>query len=144
MLTIQLSTEPGDRMINVTEAIRTFVRSSQVKRGLCHVFVPHTTAGICLNSAADLATPQDILETLRQLVPTRIDFKHQFDTPADAAGHVKSALIGQSVVLPIQNGELVSANHSILFCEFDGPRQRKCYVTIVEENPLVPTQEIRL
>jgi len=65
-------------------------------------------------------------------VPKRIDFAHQYDTPADAAGHIKAALIGHSVTLTITRGDLaLGGSQSILFYEFDGPRRRQVQVKII-------------
>lgn len=144
MLTIHLHSQSGNQMIDLSDTVRSYVRASHIERGLCHIFVPHTTAAITLNSAADAGTAQDILDELCKLVPTRVDFKHQFDTPSDAAGHIKSSLIGNSVSVPVRDGELVSGNYSILFCEFDGPRQRRVLVTLINTGSLAPDSEIRL
>jgi secondary thiamine-phosphate synthase enzyme len=65
-------------------------------------------------------------------VPTRVDFKHQYDTPADAAGHVKAALIGHSVLIVIDQGQLLlGGSQSILFYEFDGPRERQAQIKVI-------------
>ena len=96
------------------------------------MIVPHTTAAITINSALDPTTPLDIVDELRRIVPTRVDFRHQYDTPADAAGHVKATLVGHSVLLVIDNGDLlIGGSQSILFCEFDGPRSRRVQVKVM-------------
>lgn len=66
---------------------------------------------------------------------TRVDFKHQHDTPEDAAGHVKSTLIGPSLTFIIENGKLLLGHsQGIYFLEFDGPRNRECYLKILAEK----------
>jgi thiamine phosphate synthase YjbQ (UPF0047 family) len=81
---------------------------------------------------AELTSIQD---EIRRLIPTRVDFKHQHDTPEDAAGHVKSTLIGPSMTFIIENGELLLGHsQGIYFLEFDGPRNRECIVKILEEK----------
>ena len=121
-------------LINVTELVRERVRGSQIRSGICMVFSPHTTAGLTLNSASDPATADDIVEGLDRLVPTRVNFHHTLDTPGDAAGHVKLAMVGNSVLVPIQEGDLMLGHsQSILFCEFDGPRDREVQILIVAE-----------
>jgi secondary thiamine-phosphate synthase enzyme len=110
------------------------VKESGVADGLCVVFVPHTTAGLVLNSGADPATAADIGAELRRLVPTRVDFQHTYDTPADAAGHVKVALTGVSLSLIVAGGELVlGRSQSLMLVEFDGPRQRKVLVRVMAD-----------
>jgi secondary thiamine-phosphate synthase enzyme len=132
LITLSLSTPPGDGLVDITGQVREAVRQSGVQSGLCAVIVPHTTAAVTINSALDEATPRDLIADVRRLVPTRVDFQHQYDTPADAAGHIKAALIGHSVLLAIENGDLVlGGSQSILFFEFDGPRQRRVQVKVV-------------
>ncbi len=127
------STQPSE-LINVTDRVREIVRASQVKAGLCMIYSPHTTAGVTLNSASDPATAEDIVEGLDRLVPTRVNFRHTLDTPGDAAGHVKLVLIGNSVLVPIQESDLyLGHSQAILFCEFDGPRDREVQVLVVAE-----------
>lgn len=131
--TLTLATSKGDALIDITAQVREVVTSSGLQGGLCVLFVPHTTAAITLNSAIDSATAQDIIADVNRLVPKRVDFLHQYDTPADAAGHVKAALIGHSVTLIVAAGRLLlGSSQSILFYEFDGPRQRQVHVKLIE------------
>ena len=130
--TVKLETPGGDALLDITKEMRQVVSDSGVKSGLCAIIVPHTTAGITINSGMDPATPTDILADLKRLVPTRVDFVHQYDTPADAAGHIKATLVGNSLTLPIDEGELlVGWSQSIMFYEFDGPRSRTIQVKII-------------
>lgn len=133
MLTqLNIDTPRGEALIDITKDLHDLVGRSSVADGLCVLFVPHTTAAITINSALDPATPQDILHDLRRMVPTRVDFNHQYDTPADAAGHIKAALIGHSITLILAGGKLVlGGSQSVLFCEFDGPRKRQVRVKIM-------------
>lgn len=129
---VALATPRGESVTNITAQVEDIVRQSGVRDGLCVLVVPHTTAAITLNSALDEATAADILTDLQRLVPKRVDFAHQYDTPADAAGHVKAALIGHSVTLIVADGALaLGSSQSILFCEFDGPRPRRVQVKLL-------------
>jgi secondary thiamine-phosphate synthase enzyme len=131
--TLSLTTPRGDSLIDMTAQVREVVASSGLQGGLCVLFVPHTTAAITLNSALDSATAQDIIADMNRLVPKRVDFLHQYDTPADAAGHIKAALIGHSVTLIIAEGRLLlGGSQSVLFYEFDGPRQRQVHIKLIE------------
>lgn len=130
--TIDLTTPDGEALLDITAQAREIVHNSGVDEGLCVLIVPHTTAAITLNSALDPATAADIIGDLQRLVPKRVDFAHQYDTPADAAGHIKVALIGHSVTLAITRGDLaLGGSQSILFYEFDGPRRRQVQVKII-------------
>jgi len=129
---LHIQTPDGDALVDVTAQIKQAVRESAVRDGLCALIVPHTTAAITINSALDAATATDILADMKRLVPTRLDFAHQYDTPADAAGHIKATLVGQHVMLVISEGELLlGGSQSLLFYEFDGPRRRQIQVKIV-------------
>ncbi|MFQ3567818.1 MAG: secondary thiamine-phosphate synthase enzyme YjbQ [Aggregatilineales bacterium] len=137
LMTIELHTPRGDALVDITERVRAIVAEavsrSHIEEGLCILFVPHTTAAITINSALDPATPQDIIADLNRLVPKRVDFAHQYDTPADAAGHIKAALIGHDLTLIISEGKLLlGGSQSILFYEFDGPRARRVQVKIMK------------
>ena len=135
LTTIELQTPPGESLTNVTDRVQAAVKASGVAEGICVVFAPHTTAGLTLNSGMDPATDADLVSELHRLVPTRVDFKHIYDTPADAAGHIKATLVGASLSLIVSKGELILGNsQSLLFFEFDGPRARKVLVQIISDN----------
>ena len=130
---IPVSTSKGDSMNLITDQVQEIVHDSGIKSGVCFLVVPHTTAAITINSYLDTATMQDIVEDVRRLVPTRTDFHHIFDTPADAAGHIKATLIGNSETVLIEDGKLVLGHSQGLFLyDFDGPRQRRVLVKILE------------
>lgn len=138
LVKLDLLTPPGETLINITDKIRDGIKQSKIKKGICLVFVPHSTAGVTINSAMDPSTAEDILNIVEQLVPRRLDYKHQFDTPADAAAHIKSSLIGASVSLIISYGDLLlGRSQSVLFCEFDGPRPRNVYLQIIPDSQKV-------
>jgi secondary thiamine-phosphate synthase enzyme len=130
--TLEIETPAGESLLDITPQVRDAIRVLGVAEGVCVLVVPHTTAAITLNSAADGATMADIRGELQRLVPKRVDFVHQYDTPADAAGHVKAVLVGQSITLVVAGGDLaISASQSVLFYEFDGPRKRRVQVKII-------------
>jgi secondary thiamine-phosphate synthase enzyme len=131
--TVSLETGLGDTLTDVTEQVRGLVKESGVQSGVCFLVVPHTTAAITINSGLDPSTPKDIVADVRRLVPTRTDFHHIVDTPSDAAAHVKASLVGNSEIVLIEEGDLVFGHsQSLLFFDFDGPRQRRVMVKIIE------------
>ena len=130
---VKFDTPRGDALVDITAQVGQVVAESGIQAGLCALVVPHTTAGITINSGLDPATPDDIVADLKRLVPTRVDFVHQYDTPADAAGHIKATLVGHSLTLVIDDGKLLLGHsQSIMFYEFDGPRHRQVQVKILE------------
>ncbi|MGB9810064.1 MAG: secondary thiamine-phosphate synthase enzyme YjbQ, partial [Caldanaerobacter sp.] len=121
MRSIYVNTPAREVMIDITREVQEEVKGSGVKEGICTVFVPHTTAGITINENADPTVKEDILSALDKIIPN-ISFKH-LEGNSDA--HIKSSLVGNSVTVLIENGELVLGTwQGIYFCEFDGPRKR--------------------
>ena len=117
----------------ITEQVQQAITESGVKQGICVLFSPHTTAGLTINSYLDPATGKDLQFEIDRLVPTRLDFIHIVDTPSDAAGHIKSSLIGNQLTLIIQDSKVVlGSSQGIFFWEYDGPRKRKVLVKIIE------------
>jgi secondary thiamine-phosphate synthase enzyme len=117
----------------ITDEIRKIIQDNKVLNGVCYINVPHSTAGITVNSYLDEDTSNDMNFEINRLVPTRVDFMHIRDTPTDASGHIKSSLIGMDLVLIIKDGDfLFGRSQGIFFWEFDGPRDRKVYIKIIE------------
>lgn len=117
---------------DITDEVKKMVLEQGIQSGLCCVYVPHTTAGITVYSGIDPLGLIDINDTVKQLVQTRADFHHQCDGPTDAAGHIKSSLIGASMTFIVEDGKLVlGSSQSIYFFEFDGPRDRQYYVKVL-------------
>jgi thiamine phosphate synthase YjbQ (UPF0047 family) len=68
-------------------------------------------------------------------VPTRVDFHHTYDTPADASGHVKASVVGGDLSLIVTGGDLLlGGSQSVMFFEFDGPRTRQVLVRIMADT----------
>src|SRR5258708_1614060 len=119
-------------LFDITGQICGAITESSVTDGIAVVMVPHTTAGVTVFSFPDPLGFEDMNDEIGRLVPTRINFKHQHDTPQDAAGHIKSTLVGVSVSLIISEGKLLLGHsQAVYFFEFDGPRQRTFKVQIV-------------
>lgn len=129
---IPVQTTSHNSFHEITADVKKAVAESGIKSGICLVYSPHTTAALTLSSFWDLKGLEDLQDEIGRLIPTRIDFKHQFDTPRDAAGHVKSSLIDVSELFIVEDGELViGSSQGIFFLEFDGPRNRQVYVKIL-------------
>lgn len=127
-----ISTQKDD-VFDITEEVRKYANESGIQEGIVVVYTAHTTASICVTSKMDPAGFDDLRDEVNRLIPTRIDFKHQFDTPSDAAGHIKSSLIGVSMTFIITGGKLLlGGSQGIYFLEHDGPRKRSYYVKVIE------------
>jgi secondary thiamine-phosphate synthase enzyme len=114
---------------DVTERVRQVVVGSGVAEGICYVIVPHTTAGVTVNEAADPAVVHDMLNYLDELVPTSAGFLH---AEGNSDSHIKAAMVGHSAVVPIESGDLVLGTwQGIYLAEFDGPRPRILLVKVM-------------
>jgi len=130
---IKFRTESQHAWKNLNEEMNKIIVESGVKDGICCIFNPHSTAGLFINSYLDPKTPEDIFDAIRTLVPIKVDFHHQFDTPSDAAAHIKSCLLGNSETVFIENGEIkLGGSQGIIFAEFDGPRNREVWIKIIK------------
>ena len=126
--TIQVKTRNRNEMKDITSAVQDEVARTGARDGVCMVYVPHTTAGVTINEGADPAVCEDILGKLQDLVPPNAGYRH---LEGNADSHIKASLMGSSVSVIVENGRLVLGTwQKIFFCEFDGPRTRKAYVTI--------------
>jgi secondary thiamine-phosphate synthase enzyme len=129
MKEIEIRTHARSEMIDITPAVRSALAEETISNGLCLVYVPHTTAGVTINENADPDIPRDILAALDRAVPFNADYRH---AEGNSAAHVKSSLVGSSVMVIIENGHLLLGTwQSVFFCEFDGPRTRKCLIKTV-------------
>ena len=128
MESFNLRTSSRMEFVDITPRVDALVRKGGVSEGLCCVFVPHTTAGLTLNENVDPSVRQDMLMELNKVVPFDDGYSH---SEGNSAAHLKSSLMGQSLVVPINGGKLsLGSWQGIYFCEFDGPRLRRVYVTI--------------
>lgn len=133
MKKFDISTKMGD-VYEITQDVRGYVEECGIEEGICILFTPHTTASLAVTSRMDPDGFEDLRDEISRLIPTRIDFKHQFDTPSDAAGHIKSTLLGISMTFIVTGGKLMlGGSQGIFFLEFDGPRNRNYVVKVVAD-----------
>jgi secondary thiamine-phosphate synthase enzyme len=124
----EISTQVKEEFIDLTSKIRKIIEDSGIRTGICTVFVPHTTAGVTINENADPSVQSDILNTLRTMVPETLPYTHM---EGNSPAHVKASLMGSSAQIIINEGELILGTwQGIYFCEFDGPRRRKFYISV--------------
>jgi len=128
MRKIEVKTRTKEELIDITSRVKEEVSHSGIKNGICHVYIPHTTAGITINENADPSVKEDILMTMKKLVPDNLPYKH---SEGNSPAHVKASLVGSSVNVIIEEGELqLGTWQGIFFCEFDGARSRRAYIKI--------------
>jgi len=130
MREIQLKTDRKTQLIDITELVRDALGEPNGASAAL-VYVPHTTAGVTINEGADPLVGEDIESALQQVVVEDWQWKHTEDPDGpNAPSHVRAALTGPQVLIPLRDGELALGTYQgIFFCEYDGPRSRKIYVT---------------
>jgi len=124
-LTVQ--TKQRTQFVDITGDVQDAVKRMGVKEGVVTVFCPHTTSGVTINENADPSVVADISDALEKAVPWDASYKHM---EGNAAAHVKASMMGSSVQIIVEGGRLQFGTwQAVYFCEFDGPRNRKVWVT---------------
>jgi len=130
-LTLEIETHARTEFVPLSARIRQEAAALLAGAGLLHLYVPHTTAGICVNEGADPDVAADIARVLDRLAPWKADYRH---AEGNAAAHVKSVLVGTSVTVPVRESKLrLGRWQEIFFCEFDGPRSRTLELRFLPE-----------
>jgi secondary thiamine-phosphate synthase enzyme len=126
---INVKSKARIEFIDITEMVQDVVKDAGIVKGVCFLFVPHTTAGITINEGADPSVQRDILNSLNRLIPHEMNYFHR---EGNADAHIKSTLVGTSVHVIVEDGKLLLGTwQSIFFCEFDGPRHRRVAVKFI-------------
>ncbi|MHC1591461.1 MAG: secondary thiamine-phosphate synthase enzyme YjbQ [Candidatus Helarchaeales archaeon] len=129
---ISVSTKSRSDLVNITEEVLKEVKKSGIKNGQVLIYSQHTTCGVLIQEA-ERGLNDDLLLTLEKKIPKGAGYLHdRIDNNADS--HMKTALIGNSTVIPLINGSLqLGTWQSIFLVEFDGPRKRKILVHVMGE-----------
>jgi secondary thiamine-phosphate synthase enzyme len=125
----QVASKDRCQFIDITSEVQKAVRAAGISRGLCTVFVPHTTAGVTINENADPSVVRDMLMELEKIVPFNDHYAHR---EGNSAAHIKASLMGSTVQIIVDSGSMsLGTWQGIYFCEFDGPRRRSILVHVV-------------
>ena len=127
MKTITITTKKYDEIVDITETVETHLREAPTESGICSIFVSHTT---CALTTADLdpGTDLDFLDALRRLLPD-ISYRHPHD-PSHTPDHILSSIIGQSVIVPFRDRQLLLGTwQRIVLVELSGPRRRTVHIS---------------
>ena len=133
--TITVKTHERTDLVNLTDEIREFASSTGVKDGYVQVSSLHTTAGLIVNEWQD-ALLADVKSLSESIVPRDTYYKHNDPEFSDcdrhnADSHLRIVVLGHSVSVPIDKGELVLGRwQSVILTEFDGPNQRKVFLQV--------------
>jgi secondary thiamine-phosphate synthase enzyme len=121
--TLTVETRARTEFVPLADRIRAEAADLLDGDGLLHLYVPHTTAGVCVNEGYDPDVTADLGRVLERLVPWKADYRH---SEGNAAAHVKAVLVGHAATVPVRAGRLALGRwQEIFFCEFDGPRTRQ-------------------
>lgn len=129
--TLEIRTARHTELKNITAEVARFIAESGCRSGVCHVYVPHTTAGVIINEGDDPDVASDIETTFDRLIPHEGNYRHG---EGNSDSHIKTALTGSSATVFIEGGRLALGRwQAIFFCEFDGPRRREVMLKIVPD-----------
>ncbi|MHA1805258.1 MAG: secondary thiamine-phosphate synthase enzyme YjbQ [Promethearchaeota archaeon] len=133
----QLSVKTPEReiLMDITHEVRKILSHSNVREGICRIFVPHTTAALTINENADPNVIRDIINYLKALIPQHGRLGYIFrHGEGNSDAHIKSSLMGFSLEIMIHDQKLMLGTwQGIYLAEFDGPRYRKIYIQIQGE-----------
>ncbi len=128
MRQFSLRTERRTQLVEITRQVEATLDGSAGSAAL--VYVPHTTAGVTINEAADPAVARDFERALERIAGDGWGWEHIEEGEENAPSHIRAALMGPQVLVPVRDGRLALGTwQGIFFCECDGPRERTVYVT---------------
>lgn len=130
--TLTVRTDRRSQLVDVTSRVAEALQGARGAAAL--VYVPHTTAAVTVNERADPAVARDFEAALERIVPAGWPWQHVEEGEENAPAHVRAALLGTSVTIPLQDdGSLALGTwQGIFLCEFDGPRERSLSVTVLQ------------
>ena len=130
MRELSVTTERRTQLVDITRKVQEAVAGVEGAAAL--VYVPHTTAGVTINEHADPAVARDFEAALERIVGEGWGWQHVEEGEENAPSHIRAALMGPQVVIPLRDGQLVLGTwQGVFFCELDGPRTRTVYVTVL-------------
>jgi secondary thiamine-phosphate synthase enzyme len=128
MTEFEIATNRQAQLVDITAQVNDAVRQSGVKRGLCNIFVPHTTAAVIVSENWDPDVTHDLLTHLQKLVPREAGYRH---AEGNAQAHILSVMLGTSLNIPLDGGQLrLGRWQGVMLVEFDGPRRRSVIVSV--------------
>jgi len=126
---LRINTGSLKEVVDLTEQLQSLIRKAKMQKGICSIFVTHTTAALTTGEIGE-GTEKDLLEVVEQMVPS-IRFRHAHD-PSHAWSHMASSILGPSLTIPVSGGKLVLGTwQSVMLVELDGPRERTIHVTLL-------------
>ena len=129
MREISLKTERRTQLVDITDEVEKALNGVNGAAAAL-VYVPHTTAGVTINEDVDPALMTDLETAMEKIVEDGWSWRHDDADGPNAPSHMRASLMSPEVLVPLSEGKLALGRYQgIFFCEFDGPRDRKVYVT---------------
>jgi secondary thiamine-phosphate synthase enzyme len=126
---IAIRTTRRTQLVEITEDVQSAVEGVNGASAVL-IYVPHTTAGVTVNERADPMVARDFETALEKIVDDGWTWKHIELGEENAPSHIRASLMSPQVLVPLDDGKLALGTwQGVFFCEFDGPRDRKVYVT---------------
>jgi secondary thiamine-phosphate synthase enzyme len=135
---LTLTSEERTEISDITKLIREVVEKGPIRTGMALVNTLHTTCALFINEF-QAALIDDLKNLVERLVPERGGYRHDDPRYSDcergnAHAHLRAALLGRTIAVPVNNGELTLGRfQSIIFAELDGPRRREVTVQLMGE-----------
>ena len=129
MREISLKTERRTQLVDITAEVEAALNGANGAAAAL-VYVPHTTAGVTINEDIDPVLANDLESAMEKIVEDGWSWRHDDADGPNAPSHMRASLMSPEVLVPLSEGKLALGRYQgIFFCEFDGPRDRKVYVT---------------
>lgn len=128
---ININTKNRFDIIDITSQVQSCITNANVKSGIAVIFIPHTTAGVTINENADPDVTFDLKNIFNNLIPEKNNYRH---TEGNSQAHALSTLTSPSLTVIIEDGKIMLGTwQNIYFMEYDGPRNRKAYIQIINK-----------
>ncbi|MFH0960803.1 MAG: secondary thiamine-phosphate synthase enzyme YjbQ [Pseudomonadota bacterium] len=129
MITLTIKTSFRTQFLDITRQISQIISDSGIAEGTAIIYVPHTTAGVTINEAADPSVVYDMNKKLSELIPVEKSYRH---AEGNSDAHIKASLMGSAAHVIIGDAKpVLGVWQGIFFCEFDGPRTRNVLIQLI-------------
>jgi secondary thiamine-phosphate synthase enzyme len=128
---IRVQTERHTQLVDITDRVRDALDGAEGSAVL--VYVPHTTAGITINEKIDPDLVEDLERFFERVVGDDWGWTHDDKDGPNGPSHGRASVSGAQVLVPLRDGGLALGTYQALFlCEFDGPKQRSVFVSVLQ------------
>jgi secondary thiamine-phosphate synthase enzyme len=128
---LKLQTERKTQLIDITDRVRDALNGGSGAALL--VYVPHTTAAVTINEKIDPVLVEDLEHAFERVVGDDWGWRHDDKDGPNGPSHGRASVAGSQVLIPLRDGALALGRYQAVFlCEFDGPKPRSVYVSILQ------------